>query len=204
MKNLITYTEDFHVLKHWKQLDGYQLNPCDDLNLLKQQNHESNAIILFHLNENEEQLSEIIKLVEQGFYIVTFSNTPSSKEGIKLFALGIKGYLNTFSTIIILKQVIEVVDSGNIWLGQLILNAMIVNIPQNKTSNQEWQQLLSKRELEAAKEILQGKNNREIAETLYISERTVKSYVSKLFKKLNARDRLDLVLKIQNWGVEKL
>ena len=44
-------------------------------------------------------------------------------------------------------------------------------------------QSLSVRELDVAKMILAGKNNKTIAETLHISERTVKAHLTSIFKK---------------------
>jgi DNA-binding NarL/FixJ family response regulator len=48
---------------------------------------------------------------------------------------------------------------------------------------------LSQREIEVLKLIAEGKLNKEIAKQLYISEKTVKNHVSKIFKKLNVSDR---------------
>ncbi len=49
--------------------------------------------------------------------------------------------------------------------------------------------LLTKREQEILEEIVQGKSNKEIAETLFISEKTVKNHVSNILRKLEVTDR---------------
>jgi DNA-binding NarL/FixJ family response regulator len=48
---------------------------------------------------------------------------------------------------------------------------------------------LTDRELEVLRQIAAGKNNREIAETLVISEKTVKSHVTNILNKLHLADR---------------
>ncbi|PCF65790.1 DNA-binding response regulator [Staphylococcus pseudintermedius] len=48
---------------------------------------------------------------------------------------------------------------------------------------------LSKRETEVLKEMAKGKTNKEIAETLFVSEKTVKTHVSHIFSKLEVTDR---------------
>lgn len=48
---------------------------------------------------------------------------------------------------------------------------------------------LTEREVEVLQQIAQGKNNSEIAETLVITERTVKAHVSNLLGKLHLSDR---------------
>ncbi|WZL73273.1 LuxR family transcriptional regulator [Clostridiaceae bacterium 35-E11] len=53
---------------------------------------------------------------------------------------------------------------------------------------------LSRRELEVVKCINIGQTNKEIAEALHISEKTVKAHVSNILKKLNIKDRMQLVI----------
>lgn len=48
---------------------------------------------------------------------------------------------------------------------------------------------LTRREIEVIALIAEGLNNKEIADRLYISEKTVKNHVSNLFKKINVSDR---------------
>lgn len=54
--------------------------------------------------------------------------------------------------------------------------------------------LLTERELEVFIELARGKSNVEIAETLYLSEGTVKTYVTRLLAKLGLRDRVQAVI----------
>lgn len=51
---------------------------------------------------------------------------------------------------------------------------------------------LSRRELEVLLLVSQGQNNREIAETLVVSEKTVRNHVSNLLEKLNLGNRVEL------------
>ncbi|MCE5091125.1 DNA-binding response regulator [Staphylococcus devriesei] len=48
---------------------------------------------------------------------------------------------------------------------------------------------LSKRELDVLSEMVKGKTNKEIANTLYVSEKTIKTHVSHIFNKLEVTDR---------------
>lgn len=48
---------------------------------------------------------------------------------------------------------------------------------------------LSKRELEVLEEMSKGLTNKEIAEKLFVSEKTVKTHVSHIFSKLEVKDR---------------
>lgn len=63
--------------------------------------------------------------------------------------------------------------------------------------------LYTKRECEVLQLLAHGKSNRKIAETLQISEKTVKNHVSSLFKKMNVNDRTNAVVTaIRNHWVE--
>lgn len=52
---------------------------------------------------------------------------------------------------------------------------------------------LSKREMEVLKEMVKGKTNKDIAKSLFVSEKTVKTHVSHIFNKLQVSDRKSVV-----------
>ena len=60
---------------------------------------------------------------------------------------------------------------------------------------------LTAREIEVLAEVGSGATNAEIAQQLYIAETTVKTHVSSLLSKLDARDRIALVLIAQRAGI---
>lgn len=59
---------------------------------------------------------------------------------------------------------------------------------------QTWDVNLTKRELEIIHQVIEGKENREIAKSLFISEGTVKNTISGILKKLNLKTRIQLVV----------
>ena len=58
---------------------------------------------------------------------------------------------------------------------------------------------LSKRELEVLELIVKGMSNKEIAETLFISESTVKTHVSNLLLKLDVKRRTQAIQRAKEW-----
>ncbi|MEM7372684.1 MAG: response regulator transcription factor [Bacteroidota bacterium] len=60
---------------------------------------------------------------------------------------------------------------------------------------------ISKREYEVLTEIAQGKSNQEIADSLSISENTVKTHVSKLLVKLDAKRRTQAISHAKEKGL---
>jgi len=55
-------------------------------------------------------------------------------------------------------------------------------------------ELLTEREIEICRLIAEGKNNKEIAHDLYLSEGTVKNHITKVLIKLDLRDRTQLAV----------
>jgi DNA-binding NarL/FixJ family response regulator len=60
---------------------------------------------------------------------------------------------------------------------------------------------LTEREIEVLKEVATGKRNREIGETLFISEKTVKNHISNILAKLNANDRTEAAMLAARHGL---
>ncbi|MBP7176948.1 MAG: response regulator transcription factor [Thermoclostridium sp.] len=62
-------------------------------------------------------------------------------------------------------------------------------------------ELLSDRELEVARMMVQGFSNRQISSALYISEGTVRNYISVIYDKLDRHDRTQAVLYLKEIGI---
>ncbi len=60
---------------------------------------------------------------------------------------------------------------------------------------------LSSRELEVLRLVATGANNKEIADQLVIAEGTVKNHLTSILAKLDARDRMQAVLKAREFGI---
>lgn len=57
-----------------------------------------------------------------------------------------------------------------------------------------WQQILTEREFDVATLVAQGRSNREVAEMLFLSIRTVEVHLGKVFRKLGVTSRLELAV----------
>ncbi len=83
-----------------------------------------------------------------------------------------------------------------IYLSRYIFQPRTMDKAQLDT--QQISQLgISKREYQVLQEMAQGKSNLQIAETLFISESTVKTHVSNLLLKLDAQRRTEAITKAQ-------
>jgi len=71
---------------------------------------------------------------------------------------------------------------------------LLANLSNKSKQEKNLLEDLTKRELDVLKEIAQGKSNKEIASSLFITEKTVKTHVSNLLAKLELADRTQAAL----------
>lgn len=201
MKTVLIYTLDPNVQQLWQTACAtapITLHDAEALNRLLDDSAE-NTLLLLHKTESIDE-PMVCKLAEHGVDILLFSNHPNVAEGLRYLQCGIKGYLNTFASSTRIQQAMAAVNSGNIWLGQNIMQAIISAMTKPTSKHNGWRSLLTEREAEVIDWILKSKNNKEIATALNVTERTIKAHLQNIFQKLAVRDRLGLVIKIQNWG----
>ena len=104
---------------------------------------------------------------------------------------------------------IRSVHEGNSVLSPSIARLLVDNLAEEAVERRmtatdvyEWSQLTS-RERDVVKLLCDGYSNREIASTLFLSEPTVKTHVAHIASKVDARDRLQIVVKAYRSNVLK-
>ena len=120
-----------------------------------------------------------------------WTGSPSENEVeylLKAVNIGVNGYLLKDSESAELKKAILAVVNGDDYIQPSLiplLNAKMIDIDNDSVKIEK----LTRRELEVLKLLAIGKYNKEVAEELEISERTVKNHVSNIFKKIGVTDR---------------
>ena len=107
---------------------------------------------------------------------------------LKAVDIGVNGYLLKDSESAELKKAILAVVGGENYIQPSlipVLNAKMIDRDNDSVKIES----LTKRELEVLKNLSYGMYNKEIAEKLDISERTVKNHISNIFKKIEVTDR---------------
>lgn len=107
---------------------------------------------------------------------------------VRAVDIGANGYILKDSGSKELKQAImEIINNDSYIQPSLIpaLNSRLINRDMDK----EKLKSLTKREIEILAQVASGMFNKEIANNLGISERTVKNHISNIFKKIDVSDR---------------
>lgn len=118
---------------------------------------------------------------------------------------GADGYVMKDSGSKAILSAIQVACSGNMILDSSITGKIINVISGFDTSKKvlgDLNSVLTPRELEVVKQLLLGKNNSDIGKSLFLTEGTVKNYISHILSKLELNSRAELLVYLQNLHLE--
>jgi DNA-binding NarL/FixJ family response regulator len=110
----------------------------------------------------------------------------------KMVDAGAKGFLLKNSDVSEVKEAILTVKKGGNYFSQELLYHVIQKIKHREQENKSAN--LSKRETEILFKICEGLSNQEIADTLFISKRTVDKHRANLLGKTNSKNTASLIL----------
>lgn len=99
----------------------------------------------------------------------------------------------------VLVKAIEKVHAGDVWFDRVLMRqalAALADTTEAMRAGQEAAKVetLTPRERETIRLIGEGLKNQQIADRLFISEKTVRHHLSSIFAKLGVTDRLELVI----------
>ncbi|MER5821029.1 response regulator transcription factor [Streptomyces mirabilis] len=134
-------------------------------------------------------------------HIVVVSQNDYDDVIVSALRLGVNGYLARIASPEELFQALHIVARGGAAFSPTIAArfsrffATIQRLPEPP----EFSQLTS-RETEILELLADGMNNRQIARRLFLAEKTVRNYVSRIFTKLEVHDRAAAVLRARDAG----
>ena len=118
---------------------------------------------------------------------------------------GAKGYLSKNVSISDLIKAIQAVHKGELWVERKLMARFFdkeaVANPKQESRAGRPKMVLTPREKEILSILTTGCTNKEIAKALFISEKTVKSHLNSIFRKLNVTRRLQAILQAMNRGL---
>jgi DNA-binding NarL/FixJ family response regulator len=114
---------------------------------------------------------------------------------VQAMRLGARGFVLKQCPTELFFKCIRKVHAGEVWLNGRMTEAVLAALGGSHTESQAGGKGdLSPRELEVIQLVIQGYKNRDIAQKLFISEKTVKNHLSAIFNKVGVSDRLELTL----------
>jgi DNA-binding NarL/FixJ family response regulator len=170
-------------------------HPCEDINLLpivsdfpslqQQVSSHKPDVLLLAVNEDLdwEWLSRL-RRESVGTKVVLWLHEVGLELACQAMDRKISGILRKNLPPEMIIKCVRKVHEGELWFDKALTGAFV-----NRRSIK-----VSKREDELIRLVAQGLKNFEIAQTMCITEGTVKVYLSRLFEKVGARDRIELAL----------
>ena len=155
-------------------------------------------VVLMDIRMPESNGIEGTKLIKEAFpevkvlIVTTFQDTEYIVEAVQN---GASGYLLKDSSPDAILDGIKVALSGKVVMDTVISEALLTNTSVEKEERfdaEKWG--LTTREVELIAQVAKGLSNKEIAQTLFLSEGTVKNNISTILSKLELRDRTQLVI----------
>ncbi len=113
---------------------------------------------------------------------------------------GAVGYMTKDSTVKEVMLAIKLAANGDRILSPRLAEVMLAEA----TTVDEPASILTKREEELLQLIVDGLATSEVAERMFISQKTVKNHLASIYEKLQARDRTQAVLTAMKMGIIKL
>ncbi len=163
-------------------------------------------ICLFDINIGEKtgiDALTAVKSVDEQAKVIFLTTFLDSEYINKAISLGSFGYLlkDDFESIC---PSIRAVYAGQTVFGTKVIGTIQTSgdISTPMPKNETLLSALSEREVDVLKLVATGLNNKEIAGRLFLSEGTVRNYISSMLEKLNLRDRTQLAIFYYSGEVE--
>lgn len=137
-------------------------------------------VIILSIHDDESYVTHALKTGAQG-YLLKEMDSDSLIEAIKVVSDG-GSYLHPKVTHNLVQEYRRLAQEN------------VSNVAENAIEYHKPLHLLTRRECEVLQLLADGKSNRAVAETLYISEKTVKNHVSNILQKMSVNDRTQAVV----------
>jgi len=160
-----------------------------------QKNSDSVCIISSSLTDtNIHELMKELKKVHRSVKAVVITQSNEISHLHQALKAGVNGYLTKNVSELELTEIVKTVSIGNQAFGKSISDLMVGKYADNaQRSKPLSKKVITKREREVLKLIVEGYTSAEIAKKLYISVRTAETHRSNLMNKLELKNTAALV-----------
>lgn len=208
MNSILLVSPHLDALAKWQQLLALNYQVSQNTLLLPDAQLKQFALIILDAQMIDNHTLETTRIKQYSSKFLIVGNEWSEEWQVQALVDGAAGYCDITAPASVILKATESIVQGDIWIQRHLVHKVIGSLVKITTTqkaespvatiNIDTLMSLSSRELEVAYLIRQGTCNKIIANTLFISERTVKAHLSSIFKKLNVPDRLHLGLLLKD------
>jgi DNA-binding NarL/FixJ family response regulator len=168
-------------------------------------------IILLDLDLGTESGLDLLpELLEagEGARVLVVTALPDPELHLRAVRIGAMGVVLKTDSMDLLFKAIHKVYSGEAWLSKSMVSNVVMELHRRSTNKTDRETAkiasLTPREEEIVKLIGEGRRNKQIGERLFISEKTVRHYLTSIYDKLEVNDRLELMIYAYQHGLAKV
>lgn len=187
LRDVLQFEQDFQVVALWK----------DGMEVLTGLENIQTDVLLLDINMPFVNGVEATKQLRTKFpHVKVIILSMHDDEGYVLETLksGASGYLVKDGSVSEIVRAIREVAAGRAIVHPQVTHTVIAQFQHHTKLNDAWKQVLTNREMDVLEQLAQGKSNEEIAVSLEIAAKTVKSHVSNILAKLEVTDRTQAVI----------
>jgi DNA-binding NarL/FixJ family response regulator len=165
---------------------------------------ETNKIdaLILEMELEGDSAIQVIKWVKSKLpetAIIIYTSLPQSIYGVSLLKAGAAGYLSKQVSRKVMLEAIEKVVGNGYHITSNFAHKISNNVDLSKPRNAY--ETLSPREIEVLKLLIEGKRNIEISASLKINQKTVNTYKTRLMRKLEVENPVDLFQQARNFDL---
>ena len=181
-------SDDLDLLSRWSEtLRDLAPQTVDSLS-----DAETPKVVVADLATKSKEVMRFLKSPNPEIKLLILEADPSFEVGSRLIAAGAKGYGESLMESVHLRSAVETLVQGRLWVYPEFIDRLLAEKARLQPASIHVPENLTQREKEIALAVSEGLSNREIAEKLGITERTVKAHLSHIFEKLHIQNRLQL------------
>ena len=154
--------------------------------------HQPDILLLDYKMPKLPRLTAFCKMVRRHSpvtQIILLTGFAEEKIALEAAASRIKGYVLKGAAIADLLAAMSTVQAGGIWIDSHLPQNASKAFLRGRGKRTERLLKLTRQELKILSLVAQGQRNHEIASCLYISKKTVKNHLTRIFAKLKLTDR---------------
>ncbi len=144
-----------------------------------------------------------LRALQAATKIIVLASRPDEKVGLTALKMGAQGYCDRAITPALLGKALDAVLNGEVWVGRKLTSHLLDELSALADAREEKEPVadmdsrlnrLTRRERDIVGELGVGATNKEIAQKLAVTERTVKAHLTAAFRKLETPGRLQAAL----------
>lgn len=190
LNRIISFEEDLIIVNDFSNGEDVLNNIDNDLA----------DVILLDINMPKKNGIETLKVIKDKYKdikVVMLTVENDKNTIIESIKIGADGYILKESAGAEIVNAIRSVYINEKYIDKALVKKMFFEFKSNeKDKNLKCENLnkLNEKEIIILYEISRGLKNKEIAEKLYLSEKTIKNYITNIFKKIKVEDRVQATI----------